>query len=446
MSRTKLQRFALPLAGLALLAGCARDDQTILTATQSATEPLFERYVSMGNSITAGYQSGGINDSTQLQSYAVLLAARANATFNVPLLSRPGCPPPYTAPLGSTGRVGGGTETTCLVRVSPQLNRPVQNVAVPGAVVGSLFNNAYAANVLTTLFLGNRTQVQAMQDAQPTFVSAWIGNNDALGAATSGILGPVAAGADSLLTPLAKFRVRLDSVVAGIKGSTAKGAVLVGVVDAGAAAPLLQPGAFFYLARDAAGRFQGKPVDASCSPVTALGQPNPLSRNLISFQAVGDASIATITCDPTANGGRYVLDTNEQAVVRQRIIDYNAYIQSVATANGWAYLDPNTVLTTFLNQTTNVTVGGQTYAVYNQIRKCQLLRTAATPAQFQDAVIRSCPVTAGGSVPAALVAPNFFGALFSFDGVHPSAAAHVVLANELAKVINAKYGTKLATS
>ena len=37
-----------------------------------------------------------------------------------------------------------------------------------------------------------------------------------------------------------------------------------------------------------------------------------------------------------------------------------------------------------------------------------------------------------------------FGNLISLDGVHPSAAAHVLLANDIIGVINAKYGTKLA--
>src|SRR3712207_8913200 len=52
------------------------------------------RYVAIGNSITAGYQSDGINDSTQARSYAVLLAQAAGTTFRVPALNRPGCQPP----------------------------------------------------------------------------------------------------------------------------------------------------------------------------------------------------------------------------------------------------------------------------------------------------------------------------------------------------------------
>ena len=34
---------------------------------------MFKNYVSIGNSITAGYQSGGLNDSVQQASYARLV-------------------------------------------------------------------------------------------------------------------------------------------------------------------------------------------------------------------------------------------------------------------------------------------------------------------------------------------------------------------------------------
>ena len=50
----------------ALLVAACHNDELFRPAAQP-TNALFARYVSMGNSITAGFQSGGINDSTQLQ-------------------------------------------------------------------------------------------------------------------------------------------------------------------------------------------------------------------------------------------------------------------------------------------------------------------------------------------------------------------------------------------
>jgi hypothetical protein len=426
---------AAALAATLALGACVGNDAALNPLnTPAGGGALFQRYVSLGNSITAGYQSGGIVDSLQRNSYANLLAQRANAPFTQPLLKGSGCPQPYVAPLTP----GPAPVGTC-ARVDTFQTPFTSNVAVPGARIADLFltpnDPTNAFHRLYTLLTGGKSEVQAMIDAHPTFVSAWIGNNDALAAAVSGILGPTAAGADSNLTQLSKFSASADQLGQAIKSSGTQGAVLIGVVFADSAAPILQPGAFFYLARDAAGKFNGVPVNDNCSPVTALGAPNPLSRNLVSF-AILSSGIPQIDCSGTTAGGAYVLDANEQAVLDARIAAYNAKLQSIAAANGWLYVNPMDVLRPYLYGAQAVSSKGR----YDQDRKCQLLATAATAAQFQAAVLNSCPVTG------ATAAPNFFGSLISFDGVHPSTAAHKIVAQALAAAINAKYGTSISTS
>src|SRR5207247_10989007 len=93
MIRTK--RSSAALLGLLLVAACHNDELNRPFA-DTPVDPLFARYVSMGNSITAGVQAAGINDSTQQQSYTVVLARAMRSPFFPPLLRRPGCPPPYT--------------------------------------------------------------------------------------------------------------------------------------------------------------------------------------------------------------------------------------------------------------------------------------------------------------------------------------------------------------
>jgi hypothetical protein len=428
---------AAALAATVLLGACVGDGDDLLdpqTTPNGGT--LFTRYVSLGNSITAGYQSGGLNDSLQVRAYPVLLGQRAGATFNYPAVAKPGCPRPYLAPLGTTGRLG--TADSCVRLANPRI---VNNVAVPGERLRDLFvfPSGQLAS-LNTLLVGPRTQVRAMIEAHPTFVSVWVGNNDALEATVGGILGPRTAGADSSLTQLSAFQSQLNILVDSIKFANPQGVMLVGVVNAMLAAPILQPGAYFYLARDpATNRFQGKLVNANCSPVTALGTPNPLAANMVSFQIVGDANFPEINCDPAAypvgdpRRGVYLLDTQEQAIVSQRVAAFNAAISAAATANNWLYVDPNQVLQQYL-------VEKDANGRYQRLRKCQDLATAATAAQFQAAVLNSCPVTG------ATAAPNFFGSLMSFDGVHPSTEAHRVLAGAFAERINTKYGTTLSTS
>jgi len=431
---------AAALATLALGA-CVGDEQNIANVQNPANGGvLFQRYVALGNSITAGYQSSGILDSTEVRSYVNLLAQRASITrFGQPRLAGPGCPQPFPAPLTPAPAAPAGAPCG---RVD--VSEYTQNLGVPGVRIADLFvtptNPTNAFQRLYGILTGGKSEVQAMLDARPTFVSVWIGNNDALAAALGGVLGPAAAGADSNLTSLASFQNSLNNLTTALKQSGAQGALLIGVVDAVTAAPLIQPGAYFYLARDpATQRFNGKLVNNNCSPVTSLGTPNPLSANMVSFQIVSDANFPEINCDPAAypagdpRRGVYLLDTAEQAVVRARVAAYNAAIQAAAVANNWAYVDPNAIFGPLL-------LVKNAQGRYQNVRKCQDLASATTAAALQAAVLNSCPVNG------ATAAPNFFGNLISFDGVHPSSAAHVILAQEFAKAINAKYATQITTS
>src|SRR5207253_7588458 len=138
---------------------CHEDDLFSPAVPQYTGGAMFQRYVSMGNSITAGFQSAGINDSTQRQSYAVLVAAAMGGDpFYYPSLNAPGCPPPFTN-IFTQARVGGAGSTgaTCLLR-SPNIPPYVSNVAVPSAeTVDMLVNGpppAANSNPLTLLFLG----------------------------------------------------------------------------------------------------------------------------------------------------------------------------------------------------------------------------------------------------------------------------------------------------
>src|SRR5680860_923388 len=119
MRSSTLRALALTALAVPVIASCAADDETVLLPATPPVSDIFDRYVALGNSITAGFQSAGINDSTQLQAYPVLLAEMASATeqFHVPLLAPPGCPPPFAAPL-STVRIA-EIPNDCAFRVTP---------------------------------------------------------------------------------------------------------------------------------------------------------------------------------------------------------------------------------------------------------------------------------------------------------------------------------------
>src|SRR5665647_1718084 len=270
----------------ATVLGACSDTNNVLGGKPA--DPLFRTYVSMGNSITAGFQSAGINDSTQRQSYAVLIAQAANTGFRIPLINRPGCPPPIDNFL-TQHRVSGGSDATCALRNPAVTPGALNNVAVPGATALSPTGavpgpDTLVENVLTTLILGGETQVQRAAEAQPTFVSAWFGNNDVLNASLSGVL-PATPGISNGVTSIGAFTTNYKNFVKGLKAiSSIKGGVLIGVVNT-ENVPLLFPAAALYNpavkgAFDAAAGVTTVLDPTTCPPVSYTHLTLPTNREV----------------------------------------------------------------------------------------------------------------------------------------------------------------------
>ncbi len=385
--------------GLALVAaGCNNEDLFTPLVPAYTGGAMFQRYVAMGNSITAGVQSGGIDDTTQRQSYVALVAGAMGAPYNYPSLAEPGCPPRYTNIFTQT-RVGGGTSTTCAFR-SANIPPFLTNVAVPGAEVIDGINNfpkpGTNSNALTLLMLGGRTQAQAMMDAHPTFVSVWLGNNDILGAAE--------AGDTTLATDTASFRANYAAVLDSIQ-ATGASAILIatglGHLVNNTVPPFFSRGTtWFGLA--ASGAFAPAPftVASNCAPPRG-------DTVLVSFAygfgllAAAQGGTAT-TLDCTAPP---VDEPAETAFFVRLQLEYNAIIQALATAHGWAYTDSiNTTMDSLA-------------AVANQF------------APFPNT--------------AAACSGSPFGLAFSCDGIHPAQATQQKIARKLVRAINQKYGSAI---
>jgi hypothetical protein len=373
-------------------------------------DPLFKTYVSMGNSITAGWQSDGINDSTQMQSYAVLFAHSVNTGFRVALLNRPGCPPPIDN-FVTQHRVGGLTSGNCALRTPTGTPGALNNVAVPGATslspTGAVPGpDTLVENALTTFILGGETQAQRAAEAQPTFVSAWIGNNDVLNASLSGIL-PATPGISNGVTALPAFTTNYKNLVKALKAiPSIRGGVLIGVVNT-ANVPLLFPAAVLLQSPAAKGAF-----DAAAGTTTVIDPTTcpPTTTSLINFQLAGairgGTHPPTVYCEALPApfqplGNVYVLDAAEQAAVTDTVTAYNALIAAEADTLGFAYFDPNPALVA--------------------------LKVSGDVPIFPNLAAPTAP----------------FGQFFSLDGVHPAAAAHIVIANDIIDAVNAKYGTSV---
>src|SRR5688572_871704 len=233
---------AFALAGVAL--SC--DHEAEVLGIPDPTDDMFRSYVAIGNSLAAGVQSDGINDSTQRRSYAILLSQSMGTRFAYPALAGRGCVPPI-ADWRTGVRVGtGSTATTCDLRNTAVATDILNNVAVPAAASTEV--NAPTSpyhNTLTTLFLGGKTQVQRAIEANPTFVSIWIGGNDVLQAAGSGII-ILTPGISRGITPVATYIANYDAMTAALVAGAPRleGGIIVSV-PLTANIPLLFPVAAF---------------------------------------------------------------------------------------------------------------------------------------------------------------------------------------------------------
>jgi lysophospholipase L1-like esterase len=410
-----MRRLSVFAALAVLAAGCAQDAELVTSAPAAAAvnAPYLERFVALGNSITAGYQSGGINDSTQERSYAHLLARAAGVRFAYPALAGRGCPPPFTNFLQQTRLGAGSTGTTCELRDSSSFAATLNNLAVPGANSfdpTGLTGGNYST--LTQLFLGGRTQVQRAIEANPTFAVVWIGNNDVLGFAASG----TTTGVTSEAAFRANYGRMIDSLRAG--SPALQRGVLIGVADV-TAIPLLIPAAllvpgsptFSPVVRAAVEQLVGRQLQLlNCTPTTQALVAFPLLGALrAQTQSLPAAFPAPFACGPvTIPGvGEFgtvgVLDDAERAFFVARVAAYNAYIRTKADSIGWQYLDPNPTLLGW--------------------------RASGQVPAFPDLA----PANAS----------RIFGRYFSLDGVHPNTAAHLVFADTLRRRLNAVYGSTI---
>lgn len=413
------KRFAASLLiALPLVMSCHSDDSL---NPPDIANPMFRRYVSMGNSITAGLQSGGINDSTQQRAYPVLLAAAMGTTFNIPSFNNNavlgnGCPPPLNNNVTQT-RVGPLPPTGCSLRVTT--DQPLNNVGMPGATVAELLTNLGAPPSATDIYkqfiLGGRTEVELMKSLNPTFVSVWIGSNDAVGTFLS-----VNPGDPAEVTDPATFTVKFDSVLDAIQSEGAR-AVLLSVPNP-TLVPYASMGAIWFCLKNGNGQggncgapfpdqdptLAGIPtftVNANCAPVPPTGGgisilvPWPVGLTKLNT-AVGGTP-AEIDCSVDAE----VVTAAELTNLVTATAAYNAHIASEAQARGFAYWDVN-----------------PTFAA--------LVANGTIP-QFPDIA----PALLGQSVG--------FGPMFSLDGFHPSSAAHRLVADSVASAINTTYGTSL---
>jgi lysophospholipase L1-like esterase len=430
---------ALPALALLGLAACQPDIDGPSASAGSAT---FTTYIAVGNSLTAGYQSGGVSRAGQLQSYPNLLAQQfaqvGGGAFNQPLFDQAYAhgsgylrlaaitngTPTLTSVTDSLavlpGSLRSGADYVLLRKYTGTDN---QNLGVPGIKVADVTTNGYGYNnplgfnpyferlLPSTQPGGLISYLQYVQERvatlKPTFFTNWLGNNDVLSYSTAGGADPT-----RLLTPVADFTTKYKQVLDVLTAGGAKGLVatipnvtnvpLFTTVKASAIKALIRSNpalpnaaaASFYI-RTGTGTVR-EATDADYVLLTAQAvigtgatQANPLPIGVGYSPALANPL-------PSA----YVLDSNEVGPVLTRTNELNSVIRAEATARGLALFDANTYFQ-------GVATAGYTY----------------------NAVSNSASFITGN--------------LFSLDGVHPTPRGYALVANEMIKAINAQYGSSI---
>ncbi len=401
-----IRRIAIILGTGALIGGCQGPCSKIdlgAPAVQTANVD-FSRYVAVGTSISAGYQSGGMVDRHQINSYPAIFARQIGKTvqlngqgsFSEPTVDGNGAPPllrlvglsprPDIQPIGPAGTPNNTTWPS-----------PYSNLAIPGAILFD-FNNAAryvdpGFGPAATLVLRNLGTVQAQLLAQqPTFVSFEFGANEVLGPATRG-----SSKVGNAPTNVATYTALLGAAIGAIHAANPAARIAIANVPDVTTIP-------FFTTVSSAGLY-GRVHRIILAPSPNAG------RDTISAAALTSGDLVTLPASRALALGigtslanpldsTLVLDEAERAVIAGTVQAMNAAVDVVARPDYIAKIDFNGALGAI--RQSGIDIGGTHYS---------------------DAFLT--------------------GGLFSLDGVHPTDLGHAIVANAMITAVNERFGTRI---
>lgn len=395
---TRSIRITLCLAA-ATLAACGGDNPP------ETPSEVFANYIALGTSVSMGWMNDGVIAATQEQAWTRRLAGTAGAEFKMPLISEPGCQPPYASPLGTFKRVDGSAITgssVCAPLMSGVLLATTNNLAIEGAhSVDALSATPSAPRagkgpVTSRVLESSMSQVTTMRARNPTFVSVEFGGNELLPAQV-GLLAP-----NVTYTPFATFQDAYRKIIDSVKVTGAK-AVLVGLALDIRQFPAIRTGPEIWSQRAAFATFNVTVAD-NCETSANFMFVRGIVPTAIATgagRAAAGLGPATLSCADVPGSPDYVLSPADVQFLNSLAAQMDAEIQARAQANGYAFF-----------------------------------RLDALYAQSKDGVPFSLSVYLGSTAP--------YGPKISLDGVHPNSVGQTILANAAIGAINVTYGLNMA--
>ena len=493
----------LLLVSLTFIA-CNSNNDTVIVANSSDGLPLtagsanFSKYVSLGNSLCAGYSDGALFKAGQMNSYPNILSQQfalvGGGEFKIPYMNdnfgglllggfQIQGTRLYLAP-GNNPTPVTGTPTTEVTNV---LTGPFNNMGVPGAKSFHLIAPGYGniagvptgqANPYFVRFASSSgTTVLADAVAQnPTFFSLWIGNNDVLSYATSGGTGvnqlgnlnPATYGGNDITDPnvfASVYSTLLNQLTAGgAKGVVANipyvntvpffttvptnpipglppasagqlNALFGGINSALAGAGL--PPRFATLVAD-----DGNPATVEANPLLIKDE------SLLNISAQITAALTPILGGPTAGylGSIYGQARHASNAPASRDYILLTARSVIGTTQSGAPSPFNTIGVSYPmqdNTTLTATETAEVKTATDAFNASIASLASAKGLAFVDANAILSQVNNGGLVQSGYTMTSTYvtGNAFSLDGVHPSPKGYALIANKFLEAINAKYGS-----
>jgi len=448
----------------------------------------FSNFVSVGNSLTAGYADGALYVTGQENSYPNIIAQQAalaggSETFTQPLMNDNlgglllngvqvaenrfvlAADPATGEPLGPVRLEG--TPTT---EVTTSATGPFNNMGVPGAKSFHLVTPGYAGlNPYFGRFAtsGSATVIGDAVSLSPSFFALWIGNNDILSYATNGGAGvdqtgnldPSTYGPNDITDPNVFAAVYSDQVNALNAG--ASGGVLVNIPDV-TSIPYFTTVPVRSIPLDAAtaavvnGQFalyntQVLPLLVGAgviSPEEAATRQINFSAG-VNFPTIIDDDLTDVTAVLISQGIdeatatllgqlRQANDTDLVVLTASSVLGTLADPNNPLSVNGVAVpLGDQFVLTAVEQERVSTATRAYNTTIIS-------LATANNLA-FVDARTALAQVANGGvAYDGGLLTDTFVtGGAFSLDGVHPSPRGYAYTANLIIDKINRKYNATI---
>jgi hypothetical protein len=434
----------------------------------------FTRYVAIGNSLTAGFESNGLFERAQLTSYPKLLSESMQTVgggpFEQPILPGDGSGfltiTRFSTETGTRLPVLGAqpvnlaivekTYNPTLVEFKDVANRNIlNNLGVPGIRVSDIANPVYGySNPLGfnpymemivddapvgTLPDSNYTYLAKIRQSRPTFFSSWLGNNDVLGYASSGGKGTITDVSTFETLYRRHIKVAMESATRGILATipnitsaayfTTAPAKILPLTQAQAN----QAQAGYTLPQAPAPVSYNEGVRITNVTLAAAGIP-PL--DTVRFVAGANYPIIYDSTDSRLAGVGYRRQMKDGDLLLLPILQKTALLATgLGTANPISNAD---VLTAAEGKLVSDATAAYNTIIKNIANEKGLALFDATTylerikpgIEFENGV---------GSGNGAFVT----GGLFSLDGVHLTPRGYALVAREMIKSINAKYGSSL---